>query len=165
MAPKTAFVIDGADIRERLRADHQRFLGELDGACADKDERRCQARVRQLRRAWMIHALTQESVVYRALEGADATASSGNQADQRFLEHELVETLLETLSEVSPKALEWQVRMNVVRRLIQARIDAEQTVIFPLLAERFDAGKLRQLGEQFAMARGKLTLLEELKAA
>ena len=166
MKLEPALLIDGADIRERLRADHQRFLEELDEVCADTDERRTQARLQELRRAWMVHALTEETVVHRALEGAAATASSGNRADERFAEHERVEAMFAKLSRLSPRIHhDWQARLNVLRSLIQRHVDTDHFEMFPRLAERFDAARLAELSEQFALARDKLTLLEELKAA
>ena len=158
-------LIDGADIRERLRVDHQRFLEELDEVCTVTDERRSQARLQELRRGWRVHALTEEMVVYRALEGVDATASSGNRADDRFAEHELVEAMFDKLACLTPRMHEWQARLDVLLSLLQRHVDTDHFEMFPRLAERFDAAQLAELGEQFALARDKLTLLEELKAA
>src|SRR6186713_1885498 len=67
------------DIREQLRRDHAKALAELTAVGAEADERRAQARLARLRHAWMLHALAEETVVYRALEGAGATAH----ADER----------------------------------------------------------------------------------
>src|SRR5690606_25348997 len=83
------------DVRSRLREDHERILAELDALRAEIDARDAQPRLAQLRRAWVIHALAEETVVYRALESADAGIDSEARAAERFVEHELVEGLFD----------------------------------------------------------------------
>jgi len=61
------------DILDQLRRDHGKALAELDAIDAEGDARRCLARLARVRRAWMIHALAEETVVYRALELDAAT--------------------------------------------------------------------------------------------
>ena len=58
------------DIRNQLRRDHESALAELDALRGEADDRRCRFLLQRVRRAWMIHALAEEAVVYRALEGA-----------------------------------------------------------------------------------------------
>ena|SRR5690349_10885054 len=153
------------DIRDHLRRDHERALAELDALRVEDDEHRCRFGLKQVRRAWMIHALAEETVVYRALEGAVANASSASRADERFVEHELVEGLFEKLSSCRPRTLEWRARLNVVRELMSRHIQTEHDETFPQLAQRFDSQELCELGRQFELARRKLTMLEEAKAA
>jgi len=113
----------------------------------------------------VIHALAEETVVYRALEGADAARGVKSQADERFIEHELVEGLFDKLSRGRPGTLEWTARLNVARELIGRHIDTEHDEMFGRLARNFDADALREMGHRFALARDKLTMLEEAKAA
>ena len=153
------------DIRDQLRRDHELALAEIDALRAEDDDHRCRFRLKQLRRAWMIHALAEETVVYRALEGAEAAGSSGSRADERFVEHELVENVFDKLSAGRPRTLEWRARLNVVRDLMARHIETEHEETFTQLAERFDAEELCELGRRFQLARAKLTMLEEAKAA
>lgn len=153
------------DIRDHLRRDHQSALSELDALRAEDDDHRCRFRLVKLRRAWMIHALAEEAVVYRALEGADVAANSATRADERFVEHELVESVFAKMSVARPRSPEWSARLNVVRDLIARHVDSEQDQTFALLAQRFDSQELCELGRRFELARDKLTLLEEAKAA
>jgi len=152
-----------SDIRDQLRVDHDAVLAELDALRTESDAGRSLSRLGQVRRAWVIHALAEETVVYRALEGAEQGA--GERADERFIEHELVEGLFDKLSRSRPGSLEWHARINVARELILRHIESERNDIFQRLGERFDAGGLGELGERFRLAREKLTLLEEAKAA
>jgi hypothetical protein len=152
------------DIRDHLRRDHEAALAELDALRAEDDDHRCRFRLSKLRRAWVIHALAEETVVYRALEGAD-TAGSSSRADERFVEHDLVDGLFDKLARGRPGSHEWTARLNVLRDLMARHIETEHEDTFSHLVERFDTGELGELGRQFQLAREKLTMLEEAKAA
>jgi len=151
------------DIRDLLRRDHELALSELD-ALAACDPGDCRARLQKLRRAWVIHALAEETVVYRALEGVEASVSSAR-ADERFVEHDLIDSLFEKLARGRPATNEWTAQLHVVRDLIARHIETEHDETFGKLAQRFDSERLCELGHQFKLARGKLTMLEEAKAA
>ena len=152
----------GSDIRDQLRADHEKALAELEALQGESDPQRCYERLAQLRRAWVIHALAEETVVYRALEGV---AANDSRADERFIEHELVEGLFDKLSRSRPDTHEWHSRLGVARELILRHIQTEHDGMFAQLGKRFDAEKLAELGRRFELAREKLTMLEEAKAA
>jgi hemerythrin superfamily protein len=153
------------DIRDQLRRDHESVLAELESLRAEKDEQRCLAMLRQLRRSWVIHALAEETVVYRAIEGLEAANDSNSRADERFVEHELVEGLFDKLTRSRPGTLEWHARLNVARDLIMRHIETEHADTFAQLGKRFDSEGLEELGRRFLLAREKLTMLEEAKAA
>lgn len=154
------------DIRDQLRKDHQAVLAELEALRGQAaDGARSLAQLAGVRRAWVIHALAEETVVYRALEGPEAANDSHTRADQRFVEHELVEGLFDKLSRGRPGTLEWHARLDVARDLVVRHIEIEQDETFRALAERFDAQALAEMGQRFALVRQKLTLLEEAKAA
>jgi len=154
------------DIRDQLRRDHESVLAELDALRSDCDEKRCLEMLQRLRRSWMTHALAEETVVYRALEGVEAANDSRNtRADERFVEHELVEGLFEKLSRSRPGTIEWHARINVAGDLIRRHIETEHEDTFRALGERFEQEQLDEIGRRFRLAHGKLTMLEEAKAA
>lgn len=154
------------DIRDQLRRDHELVLAELDALREGGDERACLSNLRRLRRTWVIHALAEETVVYRALEGVEAANDSrASRADERFVEHELVEGLFEKLSRSRPGTLEWNARINVAAELIRRHIETEHQDTFSALRVRFEQEQLDEMGRRFRLARDKLTLLEEAKAA
>ena len=153
------------DIRKLLREDHEATIRELEALRAETDSRKSVARLAQLRRTWVIHALAEETVVYRALEGVAATSTPTVQADERFIEHELVEGLFDKLSRSRPGTIEWTARLNVARELIRRHIESEHDEMFTRLDRNFDLEALRELGHRFALAREKLALLEDAKAA
>ena len=149
------------DIRDQLRRDHESALAELEALRGERDERSCQSRLARLRQEWVIHALAEETVVYRALEDA----ASSERADERFIEHELVGSLFDKLGRVKPGTLEWNARLNVVSRLIEGHIESEHRELFSRLARRFDEDGLKELGSRFRLVHDKLALLERAKAA
>ena len=161
---QTAGEGSSTDIRDQLRKDHQKVLAELEALRHETDDHRCHALLARLRRSWMIDTLAKESVVYRAVEGVEALNDS-TRADQRFVEHELVEGLFEKLSHMRAGTLEWHARLNVARELIMRLIEREHENLFGKLAQRYDAAGLAQLGESFESARAKIAMLEEAKAA
>jgi len=148
------------DVRECLRADHDAALMALEALRSENDPLRCAARLREVRTAWVVHALAEETVVYRMLEGG-----GGDRADERFIEHELVGGLFDRLATARAGSLEWNARVNVIRDLISRHIETEYRVLFPQLARRFDARELASMGERFRLARDKLMMLERAKAA
>jgi len=152
------------DVRGVLRRDHESALAGLDALRAEADPARCLSRLAELRRFWVIHALAEETVVYKTVENAER-GGSAPRADERFVEHELVEGLFDKLSRSRPGALEWHARLNVARSLIERHIEGGEGDLFARLERRFDAAALVEMGERFELARDKLTLLEEAKAA
>ena len=152
------------DVRDQLRRDHDLALAELEALRTEKDDRRATARLQALRQSWMVHALAEETVVYRVLEGGPVAAGSGR-ADERFIEHELVGGLFDKLAQARCGTLEWNARINVVRDIMARHMQVEHDEMFAQLAERFDADQLREIGERFVSARDKLAMLERAKAA
>ena len=152
------------DIRNQLRRDHETALAELEALRHETDDHQCHERLARLRHAWMIDTLAKETVVYRAIEGIESVNDS-TRADQRFVEHELVESLFEKLSHLRPGTLEWHARLNVARELIMRLIETEHEEVFGKLAQRYGAAGLAELGASFESARAKLSLLEQAKAA
>ena len=150
------------DILERLRREHEATLGDIDRLRTELDAQRALRGLRELRDRWVIHALAEETVVYRALEGGPH--GGGVLADQRFVEHELVEGLFEKLARVKPGSQEWAARLNVTRDLIALHIEHEHDDLLARLA-RLPAEELAEIGSRFALACEKLALLESAKAA
>ena len=157
-------VSPGSDIRDQLRRDHDSALAELEALCAEGDAERSLARLRRLRRAWMIHALAEEAVVYNALESAEAATDSAR-ADERFAEHERTEGVFEKLGRTRPGTPDWQARIAAARELVLHHIVTERAGMFAQLARHFDAEARAEMGQRFELARAKLTMLEEAKAA
>ncbi|HUP30135.1 MAG TPA: hemerythrin domain-containing protein [Usitatibacter sp.] len=151
------------DVRDQLRRDHDLALAGLEALRGEKDQAQAEKRLRALRQLWMVHALAEETVVYRALEGLPHAGNG--RADERFIEHELVGGLFDRLATARCGSLEWNARINVVRDIMARHMESEHQELFAQLAGRFDAQQLREMGERFASASQKLAMLERAKAA
>jgi hypothetical protein len=152
-----------SDIRNVLRRDHVAALGALDALRAEHDEARGRSRLRRARRSWVVHALAEEAVVYRALEGVAPGGNAEDRADQRFVEHDLIDGMFDKLTRVTPGSHEWNARVNVLRDVITRHIANEQELTFDRLGARFSGDQLGEMALQFGLVRDKLTLLEEAK--
>ena len=150
------------DVRQFLRMEHDQLLAMLDALRLERDPSRCKDGLRDVRTAWIVHALAEETVVYRALEGVQGP---GGRADERFVEHELVGGLFDKLAQVGAGTLEWNARLNVARELIARHIETEYRDLFPLLGGRFGVEALAGMGARFRQARDMLLVCEEAKAA
>jgi hemerythrin-like domain-containing protein len=166
-ASEAGHVPASGDVRDLLRLDHEAVLAEIDAlrTAAANEAQDPMARLQALRRRWVIHALAEETVVYKALEGLPVAGPAQARADERFIEHELVDELFEKLERVKPSTSEWTARLNVARALIARHIETEHEEMFQQLESRFDADGLTELGRRFELAHDKLALLEEAKAA
>ena len=153
------------DIRDLLRRDHETTLADIESLCDATDHRRALAQLALVRRAWIIHALAEETVVYRALEAAEAARRTRSEADERFIEHELVEGLFEKLSRSRAGTLEWVARLKVAHDLVLRHVETEHEELFARLERAFEPQALLDMGSRFVLARNKLTMLEEAKAA
>ena len=150
------------DIRGKLRRDHLESLAELEALRWTVGN--AHERLQCLRRSWMTHALAEESVVYRALDGVQS-ADSGTRADDRFAEHEWVVGIFDGLSQTRPGTPEWHARLDSLRDLMARHAEGEQPLMFARLGSQFDPETLLAMGRNFELARNKLTFLEDAKAA
>ena len=164
-APRIPMPLSGdGDICELLRRDHESVLAKVEIMRMESDSRRCLDLLRDVRRAWVIHALAEETVVYRNLESIEAALESRSRADERLVEDKLVEAFFERLGQSRPGTRKWHARLNVVKVIILQHVAAEHDDMFARLETHFDAGARKDMARRFASAKEKLTLLEEAKA-
>ena len=155
----------GHDIREQLRRDREEVLAGLEALGTVGIDRACALeRLAELRRCWKVHVLTREAVVYRALEGADGTATTVEDAEARLVENKAVNAMFDKLSLTRPGSLTWHARLDVVRQAIQRHLENESGLGLRL-ESRLSIEALRDLSEQYQLVREKLAVLEEAKAA
>jgi hypothetical protein len=153
------------EIRGRLREDHAGYLAELGSLRLEGDARRCLSRLGALRRSWAIQALAEESVVYRALESAEAASDLDIHSGERFIENELIVGLFDKLARGRPGTREWHARLKVATDLISRHMQTEQLEVFARLGNRFDAQALQRMADEYVRERERLARLEEPKAA
>ncbi|MEO5693846.1 MAG: hemerythrin domain-containing protein [Usitatibacter sp.] len=155
---------DFDDIRAQLRGDHVATLAELDALRGAVDGPGARARLQKLRRAWVTHALAEETVVYRTLDGVQVT-SSPSDASMRFVEHRRADRHFEKVLHHRAGTRDWIDALDALRDFIARHVAAEQEDTFMRLAGRFDRRGLCEMGRRFQLARTKLRMLEDAKAA
>lgn len=155
---------DFDDIRAQLRGDHVATLAELDAVRGAVDDPGARWRLQKLRRAWMTHALAEETVVYRTLEGVQATSSSSD-ASMRFFEHRRADRHFERVLRHRAGTRGWIDALDALRNFIARHVATEEEDTFIQLAGRLDQVGLCEMGRRFQLARTKLRMLEDAKAA
>ena len=155
----------GHDIREQLRQDREEILAGLEALGAfGIDRASALDRMAELRRCWKVHVLTREAVVYRALEGADATAATVRDAEDRLVENKRLDALFGKMSRTRPGSLAWHARLDVARQTIKRHLENESGLALRL-ESRLSIEALHNLSDQYQLVREKLSVLEEAKAA
>ena len=144
------------DIRGQLREEHRKHLAELEALRHEGDAHRSKSRLARLRHDWAVHALAEEAVVYRSLEDAQT---------ERFIEHELIESLFDKLARGRPGTLEWHARLHVAHDLAARHIEHEEQELFAMLAARYEPAVLQRMRGDFMGERERLERLEHAKAA
>lgn len=151
------------DIRDQLSDNHRAVMAQVEALKNESDELQCHERLEELRRSWVAHVLAEETVVYHALEGVQAAA--GSDADERLVEHELLQCFFDRLSNTRPGTAQWFARLDVVGKLMRRHMEAEQDELFVRLARDFKTEDLSGMGRDFGLAREKITMLEQAKAS
>ncbi len=155
----------GHEIRDQLRRDRESVLAGLEALGAVGIDRvRALDRLAELRRCWKVHVLTREAVVYRVLEGGDASAATVEDAEARLGENKSVNALFDRLSQTRPGSLTWNARLDEVRQAIERHLENESGLALRL-ESRLSIEALQELSEQYQLVREKLAVLEDAKAA
>jgi hemerythrin-like domain-containing protein len=142
------------DIRTLLRKDHEEALELTQQICdATKGETR-KALFKKLKPALVAHSRAEEAVVYKpliAIKGDKDARSIGNEG---FVEHGLLDKLLEKLSASrSPESETWAANAKVLHELLQHHVDGEHSTMFTELDKNFDSVQLEAMGRKFDAAK------------
>ncbi len=152
------------DIRERLTDNHRALMAKVESLRNETDQLLSHDKLEDLRRAWIAHVMAEETVVYRALEGPRALSESDN-ANQRLVEHELLQCFFDRLAHTRPGTAQWLARLEVVGKLFMRHMEEERGELFSRLERDFEADALSGMGRDFGLAREKITMLEQAKAS
>jgi hypothetical protein len=151
----------GRDIRDQLRRDREEVLDGLEALSASPPERGLALeRLASLRRAWKVHVLASEAVIYRALESADASAH----AEERLVGHKRIDFMFDRMLSARPGSITWRARLFVAREMMLQFLESE-TDLAMRLEEKLPIEALDELAANYELARDKLQVLEAAKAA
>lgn len=154
-----------ADIRTLLRTDHDEILTlardmyESESA----DERR--ALFKQLKPALVAHSRAEEKEVYDRLRYAGVTDYSADTACEGYVEHGVLDDLLEKLGRSrKTETDEWKAHAKVLLEFLQRHVEEEQGGMFELLGEHYTDELRESMGRRFLASKARYLALK-MKAA
>ena len=150
-------VYNATDIRSLLHADHEQ-LSELTKEISS--DASTQNRVRafdRLKPFLTAHARAEEQAVYSPMVKLRRSPDSRADANEGFVEHSLVDVLMERLSKTDLAATDaWKAHAQVLQEMLDHHIKEEERGIFEELGEHFTDGERDAMGVDFVTRKGKL---------
>lgn len=147
------------DVRTLLKEDHRQIL-ELARDIADEESTaRRRALFKSLKPLLTAHARAEERAVYTELVKARSTRDSKDLGNEGFVEHSLVDILLERMSKTALAGSDaWKAHATVLKELLEHHIKEEEDEIFDELGKHFSDARRESMAEAFA--EDKRALLE-----
>lgn len=144
------------DIRSLLHEDHEEILSlARDMADARTAEKRM-SDFHSLKPFLTAHARAEEQVVYVPLTKAKAQESR-DLGNEGFVEHSLVDALLERMSKPGIAATDgWKAHATVVKELLEHHIKEEESDIFDDLGNHFSDQQRAAMAAEFAQEKNRL---------
>ena len=146
-----------------LKADHDKVKKLLNAILATEDAKKRSALFLQFKTELAPHSRAEEKVLYARLE---KTAEGKDEALEGTVEHEVVDRLVEDLSD--PESLEsdqWSARCRVLQELLEHHIEEEEGDFFKTARKLFDRQALDKMGEEFAAEKRKYGVAAGQKTA
>lgn len=138
------------DVRDLLRDDHRDIL-ELVRAIADENstaQRR--ALFKSLKPLLTAHARAEERAVYSELVKARSSRDSKDLGNEGFVEHSLVDILLERMSKTALAGSDaWKAHATVLKEQLEHHIKEEEDEIFGELGKNFSDTRREAMADAF----------------
>src|SRR5512144_530141 len=150
-------VYSSADVRSLLHEDHEQIREHTEQMSSDEPTpKRVRAFV-QLKPFLTAHARAEEQAVYTPLVNLRGARASSADANEGFVEHSLVDVLIERLSKTHLAATDaWKAHARVLHEMLDHHIKEEEHGIFEELGEHFSDERLEVIGSEFAARKLKL---------
>jgi hemerythrin-like domain-containing protein len=136
------------DAIELLKADH-REVEELLNRIADLEEDDAEERgelFEQVKAKLKAHETIEQEIFYPAAKEAGEEAEEI--VSHSYVEHHLVDVLIDEIGEVSPGDEEWTAKTHVLKELVMHHVEEEQDELFPAARNELEKERLEQLGEE-----------------
>ncbi len=151
-------VYNSTDVRSLLHEDHEQISALTEEMSSDESRQKRVRAFNQLKPLLTAHARAEEQAVYMPLvnlRGSPASRADGNEG---FVEHSLVDVLMERLSKTNLAATDaWKAHAKVLHEILDHHIKEEERGIFEELGEHFNDEQLDGMGSDFTAR--KLSLL------
>ena len=151
-----------SDIRAALREDHVRIRKLASEMAEARTASQRLAHYEALKPLLTAHARTEERVVYDALLRVRGSPDSHDLGNEGFVEHSLVDVLLERLGKTSLAGTDaWKAHATVLKELLDHHIEEEEGEFFEELGEHFDNDALAAMAVEFQGGKARMLGLEE----
>lgn len=156
--------MSGEDVRALLEKDHDEVKQILRGLVDGEQGRSRKLLLEQLKTQLTAHSRAEERVVYDALIRVRAKKEVHVLAEEGYVEHSLVDHLLERISGLDAGSETWLAHAKVIRELLETHITEEQNQTFAQLGDHFSRDELAAMGEQFLRAKERVLARRGSKA-
>ena len=151
-------VYSDTDIRTKLQEDHKLFKELTKEACEGTTSASRANAFKQLKPILAAHARAEEVAVYMPMVKQRKSTDSKDYGNEGFVEHTLVDALLEHISATRPAGASdmWKARAKVLRELLEHHIDEEEKEVFEELGEHFNDTQRAQMAEEFETRKAEI---------
>jgi hypothetical protein len=151
--------MNAADVRTLLRQDHDELLQFARDMYESESGEERRALFRQLKPALIAHARAEEREIYDALLRTDESATARDLANQGYVEHGVVDDLLEKLSRSrKTESDEWKAHAKVLLHVLERHIDDSRELLFHELSELFSEDEREVMGRRFTAAKARMAM-------
>ena len=145
------------DIRALLHADHEQISALTEEISSDASPQKRVRAFDQLKPLLTAHARAEEQAVYIPLVDLRGSPDSRADGNEGFVEHSLVDVLMERLSKTDLAATDaWKAHAQVLQEMLDHHIKEEEREIFEELGEHFTDEQRDAMGADFLARKEKL---------
>lgn len=145
------------DIRAALHKDHEQIKKLTSEMAEEKTAARRRALFEELKPFLVAHARVEEQVVYDAMLKVRDSKDSHDLGNEGFVEHSLVDVLLERLGKTNLAGTDaWKAHATVLKEILEHHIKEEEREFFEELGEHFSDEQLETMAIEFEGRKAKL---------
>src|SRR5512144_1262765 len=146
-----------ADIRSLLHEDHERIKALTERLTDDESRQKRVRAFDRLKPFLTAHSRAEEQAVYARLVSLRGSPDSRAGGYEGFVEHSLVDVLLERLSKTELASTDaWKAHAEVLKEMLDHHIKEEERDIFEELGEHFTDEEREAMGTDFVKRKDKL---------
>ncbi len=150
-------VYTDTDIRSLLHADHEQLSALTKEISSDASTQKRVRAFDRLKPFLTAHARAEEQAVYSPLVELRGSPDSRADVNEGFVEHSLVDVLMERLSKTDLAATDaWKAHAHVLQEMLDHHIKEEERGIFEELGEHFTDEQRDAMGADFVARKEKL---------
>ena len=150
-------VYDSVDIRSLLHEDHEKISGLSEEMSSEESKQKRVRAFDQLKPLLTAHARAEEQAVYVPLVDLRGSPDSRADGNEGFVEHSLVDVLMQRLSKTSLAGSDaWKAHARVLHEMLDHHIKEEERAIFAALGEHFTDEQREAMGADFVARKLKL---------